>query len=262
MNIWRLIAHHEYALESINQMVESGYIAIGWSDIGDLTEKRPKDQSEITNLISASYPTLDNAHLGGPSLWNLYKKINEGDFVIVNANGRRNCVFEVTGPYIFNSENPVLGYMHQRPAVLTNISAENLWRECGANVQEGQNIRWTLAGCKFSDIAEKLILEEGARFSVTSTAIERNPVARQQCIEHYGCTCAACEVNLERIYGVIGKGFIHVHHRTDLSLKRDVHKVDPIRDLIPLCPNCHAMVHKEKPAMSIEKLRRLLAEHA
>jgi len=262
MNIWRLIAHHEHALESIDIMKDMGCIAIGWSDIKDLMQIDPSDQSEITNLISSTYPNLDNAHLGGPSLWNLFKNMNEGDFVIVNANGRRNCVFEVTGPYEFNTENPILGYMHQRPAVLTDISAEQLWQECSSTIQNGQNIRWTLAACKFSEIAEDTILKEGARFSVTSTAIERNPIARQKCIDHFGYTCEACEINMESKYGAIGKGFIHVHHRTDIALMRGVYRVDPIRDLIPLCPNCHAMVHKEKPAMSVEKLKQLLLEHA
>jgi hypothetical protein len=262
MNIWRLIAHHEHALESIELMKDLGCIAIGWSDIGDLMPIDPSDQSQITNLISSSYPNLDNAHLGGPSLFNLYKNMKEGDFVIVNAKGQRICVFEVTGPYEFNTEAPILGYMHQRSAVLTDISAEQLWQECSATVQGGQNIRWTLAGCKFSEIAEDTIFEEGERFSVSSTAIERNPLARKKCIDHYGYTCFACDINMESKYGAIGRDFIHVHHRTDLALTLGAHRVDPIRDLIPLCPNCHSMVHKEKPAIPVEKLKRLLLEHS
>ncbi|EGA72292.1 HNH endonuclease [Vibrio sinaloensis DSM 21326] len=262
MNIWRLIAHHENASESIELMKDLGCIAIGWSDIGDLKQIAPNNQSEITNLIDSSYPNLDNAHLGGPSLWNLYQNVKEGDFVIVNTNGRRNCVFEVTGPYVFNTENPILGYMHQRQAVLTDISAEKLWKDCSSTVQAGQNIRWTLAGCQFSEIAEGTILKEGARFSVISTAIERNPAARKKCIEHYGYTCAACDINMESKYGRIGKNFIHVHHRIDLASIQGIHRVDPLRDLIPLCPNCHAMIHKEKPAMPLEKLRAILREHA
>ena len=64
MNIWRLIAHHENALESIELMKDLGCIAIGWSDIDDLAQIAPNNQSEITNLISSFYPNLDNAHYG------------------------------------------------------------------------------------------------------------------------------------------------------------------------------------------------------
>ncbi|MDN3685949.1 hypothetical protein QW180_29945 [Vibrio sinaloensis] len=37
-----------------------------------------------------------------------------------------------------------------------------------------------------------------------------------------------------------------MHHRIDLASIQGIHRVDPLRDLIPLCPNCHAMIHKEK----------------
>jgi 5-methylcytosine-specific restriction protein A len=33
------------------------------------------------------------------------------------------------------------------------------------------------------------------------------------------------------------------------------YEVDPVNDLIPICPNCHAMIHKKVPAFSIEELR-------
>jgi hypothetical protein len=258
MNIWRLIAHHEMAPEAIEIMKVSDRIAIGWSAIGDLRQADPRDPQDITRSISKRYPNLDNAHLGGPSLWNLYAKMDVGDFVILNADGRRVCVFEVTGDYIYEAApGDILGYSHQRPACLTELEAEELWEKCGADVAEGQNIRWTLAACTKTDLAEQAIYLEGGRFSVTSTTIERNPIARKKCIEHYGCQCWICDYDFESAFGSLGQGFIHVHHRIDLALHKTVHKVDPIKDLIPLCPNCHAMAHREKPAVPIEKLKEL-----
>ena len=58
------------------------------------------------------------------------------------------------------------------------------------------------------------------------------------------------------VYGELGEGFIHVHHLLDLSTIGEEYEVDPIKDLHPVCPNCHAMLHREVPAMSIKKLRR------
>ena len=151
--------------------------------------------------------------------------------------------------------------MHQCPACLTNISPDSLWNKNVKNVAEGQNSRWTLARCNSSEKAEETILEEGARFSVHSTAVERNPIARKKCLEYYGYSCSACDLKMEDKYGELGKKYIHVHHRNDLAKTNGSHVVDPIKDLIPLCPNCHAMVHKEKPAMTIEKLKKILVEY-
>ncbi len=59
------------------------------------------------------------------------------------------------------------------------------------------------------------------------------------------------------MYGEIGRDYIHIHHRIDLAHRDGMHVIDPEKDLVPLCPNCHAMVHTEKPAMSVEKLRSI-----
>lgn len=258
VNIWRLIAHHEDGKKAIELMTALSRVAIGWSEIGDLRKVSPNGPSDITKEISHAYPNLDNAHLGGPSLWNLYSLMAEGDLVIVNANGKRECVFEINGPYFFDRDQNILGYSHQRLASLTGINPEELWNSNGSSVEEGQNMRWTLAACTKSSSAKAAIFEEGARFSVSSTAIERNPYAREKCIEIHGCFCNVCGFDFEKIYGETGRGFIHVHHLVDLASKKEIHTVDPEKDLVPLCPNCHAMIHKERPAMSIEKLKSLI----
>ena len=99
---------------------------------------------------------------------------------------------------------------------------------------------------------------EGAAIRVSVNAYERNAKARQKCIEHYGCTCAACGFDFEGTYGEIGRGFIHVHHVKPLSELGAQYEVNPIQDLRPVCPNCHAMLHTHSPAMSIEELKALI----
>ena len=99
-------------------------------------------------------------------------------------------------------------------------------------------------------------LYEGCKKTVTVNAYERNPLARKKCIEHYGAKCAVpnCQFDFEKVYGDIGKGFIHVHHLTKLADIGQDYKVDPIKDLRPVCPNCHAMLHQKNPPYSIEEL--------
>jgi 5-methylcytosine-specific restriction protein A len=99
---------------------------------------------------------------------------------------------------------------------------------------------------------------EGSVHRVEVNRYERDRRARSACIAHYGTACVVCGFEFERVYGTLGRGFIHVHHLTELSTVGTGHIVDPIKDLRPICPNCHAMAHREVPALSIEELRNRL----
>ena len=87
---------------------------------------------------------------------------------------------------------------------------------------------------------------------------ERNPQVRGSCLAHWGYRCTVCDIDLEEFYGELGHGFIHVHHLRPLSEVGAEHKVEPVRDLRPVCPNCHSRLHKRQPPMSIEDLREFL----
>lgn len=87
-------------------------------------------------------------------------------------------------------------------------------------------------------------LYEGIKEQVVVNKYERNPKARQICVNYYGYNCKVCDLNFEKEYGDIGKDFIHVHHIVPLSEIGEEYKIDPIKDLRPVCPNCHAMIHR------------------
>ena len=253
MNIWRLVAHHEYPQEAMLLSIEKNVIAIGCLEVAE-----PKSQTDISQLIKQFHPNLKNAHLGGPSLWNFYQRLAVGDLVILTVFGQRKKVFEVTGDYYFTADNESIeGYCHQRSAQLTGLDAEKLWQDCGESFLLGQNQRWTFAQCHETDNAIKNVFEEGARYEVRSTAIERNPEARAKCLAHYGYSCKVCHFNFEAEFGSEGREFIHVHHRVDIAQSMGIHSVDPIEDLIPLCPNCHAMAHRKRPAFEIDSLVKM-----
>ncbi len=109
------------------------------------------------------------------------------------------------------------------------------------------------------ELASPNALVEGGSKTVSVNIYERNAKARQKCIEHFGCTCSVCGFDFEKTFGAIGKGFIHVHHTVDLAAIGKSYTVNPLTDLCPVCPNCHAMLHKSKPAYAIEKLKKLIA---
>ena len=99
---------------------------------------------------------------------------------------------------------------------------------------------------------------EGAVRQILVNAYERDRLARQACIDHYGLTCVVCDLDFQERYGAIGAGFIHVHHVIPLSELGLNYKLDPVEDLRPVCPNCHAMLHRRRPTLSAEALRAVL----
>jgi len=101
-------------------------------------------------------------------------------------------------------------------------------------------------------------LFEGAKRTIIVNSYERNSKARQLCIKHYGSKCIICDFDFEHKFGEHGKGFIHVHHITPISDIGKYYEVDPIKDLRPVCPNCHAMLHRCETPLTIEELKTLL----
>lgn len=86
---------------------------------------------------------------------------------------------------------------------------------------------------------------EGIKKQVSVNKYERSSIARAKCVEHHGYKCKVCSFNFEETYGEIGKYFIHVHHITPIHSIGESYKIDYIKDLIPVCPNCHAMLHRK-----------------
>ena len=100
--------------------------------------------------------------------------------------------------------------------------------------------------------------EEGKEQIVTTTKHERNINNRRLCTALKGYKCVVCGFDFEKVYGDIGKNFIEVHHATPVSQMEEGHIVDPIKELFPLCPNCHAMIHRKNPPYTIDELKGML----
>lgn len=101
---------------------------------------------------------------------------------------------------------------------------------------------------------------EGASKKIDVTVYERNVDARRKCIEHHGFDCFICGFNFEKIYGIFGKNYIHVHHTKPLAEIGKEYKLDPVEDLRPVCPNCHAMIHSSRPALSIQRMKKMIKD--
>ena len=103
---------------------------------------------------------------------------------------------------------------------------------------------------------------EGAQQSVIVNKYERSPQAKKECIRHYGTSCFICNFDFAKSYGDDFMGFIHVHHIVPLSAKRATYKVNAKKDLRPVCPNCHAILHYGGQTRSIKQVKKLLQNQA
>lgn len=123
----------------------------------------------------------------------------------------------------------------------------------------------------FSDILISFILylfpykleaeEEGASSSALLTKFERSHLNRSLCLAYHGYNCKACDLNMKDKYGDIARDFIHVHHLNPMSTT-GITTPDPIRDFVPLCPNCHAIAHLETPPVTVEEIQLILKNNA
>lgn len=98
-------------------------------------------------------------------------------------------------------------------------------------------------------------LYEGALMTVKANRYERNQKARKECVAKKGYLCTVCNKDFEATYGEIGKGFIHVHHLIPISSIGKEYELNVDTDLVPVCPNCHYMLHRKNPPYTIEELR-------
>jgi predicted HNH restriction endonuclease len=101
---------------------------------------------------------------------------------------------------------------------------------------------------------------EGAARAIVVNAYERNRRARERCIRHYGRTCAVCAFDFSARYGEPAAGYIQIHHIVPIAKIRKEYRLNPIADLRPVCPNCHAVIHRREPPFSIDEVRQMLRD--
>ncbi|WP_332379935.1 HNH endonuclease [Lactococcus lactis] len=121
---------------------------------------------------------------------------------------------------------------------------------------------WGLNTSLTSDIKLDLtsVFSEGSQKKIYTTKYERNPKNRAIAIEVHGYNCAACDFNFSDVYGDLGDKFIEIHHIKPLHSLNEAVVIDPKLDLIPLCSNCHRMIHRNKNnVLSVNELKLLIS---
>ena len=110
----------------------------------------------------------------------------------------------------------------------------------------------------FTSDEDDISIEERRRY-VRHSRIERNQSAAKAVKKLLGSTCMGCGFNFERIYGERGAGYIEAHHLLPLHLlpSDKAVKMNPKTDFAVLCSNCHRIVHKNKPMLTLQELQNI-----
>ena len=102
---------------------------------------------------------------------------------------------------------------------------------------------------------------EGTKKSKYTSYYERDPKLRKRALQFHGVTCYSCGFNFEQFYGEYAKDYIHIHHTKPLFENEDKVSVDPIKDLVPVCANCHSVIHRRKATTkSVEEIQDMIKQ--
>lgn len=115
----------------------------------------------------------------------------------------------------------------------------------------------SMTDCQISE-EEHGFIENGEGHKVSVKIFERNPKARNECLRVHGTQCKICKFDAAKVYGIDFKDKIHVHHIVPIHKIGKDYKVNPSTDLIPVCPNCHMILHTKVNGVepSIEELKQ------
>lgn len=142
--------------------------------------------------------------------------------------------------------------------------------DSGQDFEETIRLLWLLDDAELEDYikddleAERIEESYGIEGEVKyyySRHYERSPRNRKIAIRIHGLSCFVCDFNFEKIYGERGKDFIEIHHINPLSTLEKANMIEPETDLVPLCANCHRMIHaKKNNVLTWQKLREILKQ--
>ena len=99
---------------------------------------------------------------------------------------------------------------------------------------------------------------DGALTTVQTNRYERDRRNRAAAIAIHGTACKGCGLEMGTRYGPVAAGFVEIHHITPVSQLGAGYVIDPVRDLVPLCPNCHAVAHRRDPPLTVNEISLLL----
>ena len=103
---------------------------------------------------------------------------------------------------------------------------------------------------------------EGRRLSAERLFFARNPKLIRDAKKRHGTVCMVCGFNFARAYGELGAGYIEAHHLDPLSERDSSEWTEQLETSVDqvavVCANCHRMIHRQRPALTLEQVRAFM----
>lgn len=230
-------------------LIATGQTKITYSDLSNMTESKPSPYYEMNKLLDAINRRCN--HLGLPSISAMV--VNKGTGL--PGEGFRQLCIDAFG------YDPSMTLEEIVDAELIKIEQCDSW----GKLADSLGIEISYDDSKLPeemDEEEGEPIIEGAKRTITVNSYERDPRAKKKCKEYYlkrdgRVTCQICGFDFGKVYGPEYDNMIHVHHIVPVSEIGEEYVVDPVKDLIPVCPNCHMVLHAGA-GITIEELKERL----
>ena len=221
---------------------------------------RSADDTKIQQIVDTiEFDLLNIIQVNlNDSLQVIYDFLNKESLnELINETNRGRSLFaqnEQSGGLLRDSINYYLGYLGSKKHPLAE-------KEKKSGKKNTTHKECSVEAPIKTAITEPAIYDklEGLKYESSVTRYERDRGNRKDCIAHYGYVCQICEMNFEKTYGEIGKDFIEVHHLHPVS--QGERQVNPIEDLIPLCSNCHSMIHRQEDVSDWKGLKEIYIQN-
>lgn len=203
----------------------------------DISEKEDSDSEKKENLVN--FRDIEFDHFPR----NAYDIVLPAELIEEEFGKRRNKIFNLQG-----SGKPFQG---------DAAKLERIWQEAANKFRYRPD--YYLPQEITEDDEESF--PEGTLERILVNRYERNAKARAKCIQIHGTQCKVCGFDFAKIYGELGLNYIQVHHLVEVSKMAKMgaeYKVNPEADLIPLCANCHQMIHRRTPMLTTQELEGLI----
>ena len=220
---------------------------------------RNADEQKVKKLVDAIEIDLlnvirSNQHVYIDDVYEFIDKEALGELVNMTNRGRSLAIQnEQSGGLLRDALTFYVGYLSSKKHPLSEEEKRNGKKKTQLGASD------TSATSNNAPEPESYDKLEGRKHEDIVTRYERDRGNRKKCIEHYGYVCQVCGTNFEKTYGDLGKAFIEVHHLYPVA--QGERQVNPIEDLIPLCSNCHSMIHRLDDVSDWHKLRDLYIEN-
>jgi len=243
----------DYLHDSVDQVEQHGFADDYWScgvrrniDIGDRFYLI-RLGSEPRGIVASGFvksKAYDDAH------W-VKQRAENGDTAIY-VKIRFDAIFDEPIIPMTELDQPPLNSVHwhtQSSGILIPI-------DVAKNIERLMFSRdFSLQSRLPQELAANPAYPEATQKRILVNYYERNPAARKKCLEVHGYTCKCCDTTLANVYGEIADKLIHVHHINPIASLAQPGNVDPINDLVPVCPNCHGIMHLRNPPLTVSEVR-------